>query len=350
MKKNDSVGIVGYGAYVPCYRIKIDQIAASWNKSESSIKKSLLIDEKSVAGKDEDSVTMAVEATKNAIEQSGIQKSSIGALYVGSESHPYAVKPTSVIVGQCLGLSNFYMAADLEFACKAGTAALQVCYGLLKSNQVEYAIAVGSDVAQALPGDVLEYAASAGSSAFILGNRKGELIATIDAMISYTSDTPDFWRRSYQRYPRHANRFTGEPSYFKHMVIATKKLLEKERLRPSDFDYAIFHQPNGKFPLVAAKKLGFLMAQIEPGLLVQKIGNPYSASSLLALAAVLDNAEPNQKILVTSYGSGSGSDSFILTTTKLLEKKKDFVKNVIWYINRKKYIDYTTYRRHMESR
>ncbi len=341
------VGIIGYGAYIPKYRIKTEEICATWNQDPNKIKNGLLVEEKSVPAKDEDSITIAVQAAQNALlraNQTKINKSKIGALYVGSESPPYAVKPSASIIGQALNIGNNYQAADLEFACKAGTAALQICYSLIKSGQTEYALAIGTDTAQARPGNVLEYSASAAGAAFILGNKEEEIIATINKTLSFTSDTPDFWRRSLEQYPKHAGRFTGEESYFKHVISATEKILEETNLKPSDFDFAIFHQPNGKFPLQAAKKLGFTKEQVLPGLLVTKIGNSYSASSPLSLSAVLDIAKPNQKILLTSYGSGSGSDSFVLTTTENITSKQNLAPQTLDYVNNKKYLKYSDLR------
>jgi hydroxymethylglutaryl-CoA synthase len=342
------IGIVSYGTYIPTYRIKLQEIAQHWNQDINKIKSSLFIEEKSVPAIDEDTATIAVEASKNALQRLQINSKKIGAIYVGSESHPYSVKPTSTIVGQALNISNNYMAADLEFACKAGTAAMQICYGLVKANLVKYGLSIGADIAQAKPGDILQYSAAAAGAAFIIG--KKEIIATIDKTISYSSNTPDFWRRNLQEFPQHTGRFTGEPAYFKHTINTTLKILHETKMQPKDFDYVIFHQPNGKFPLVATKKLGFTKQQIMPGLIGSKIGNNYSASSLISLCAVLDIAKPNQKILLTSYGSGSGSDSFIITTTKAIKEKQKLAKTTQEYITQKKYLTYSQYQKIKESK
>jgi hydroxymethylglutaryl-CoA synthase len=304
-------GIIGYGSYIPKKRVTVEEIAKLRNHDVKKIKKSLLVEKKAVASHDEDAATIAVAAAQSALCE--IDPKKINAIYVGSESHPYAVKPTATIVAAALDINETCMASDVEFACKGGTAALQICYGLVKSELAKNALAIGSDVAQAAPGDILEYTSAAGGAAFVVGTQEEKLIATIDSTISITTDTPDFWRRNLQKYPEHTSRFTGEPSYFYHTMRATKKILEKTNMKPSDFSHVIFHQPNGKFPRVVAKRLGFSDKQISVGLRVSTIGNSYSASSLLGLTKVFDHAQPGEKILLVSYGSGSGSDAFIFT-------------------------------------
>ncbi len=118
-------------------------------------------------------------------------------------------------------------------------------------------------------------------------------------------------------------------------------------MKPSDFDYCVFHMPNGKFPTVAAKKLGFTPTQIAPSLIVNKIGNPYSASSLMGLSSVLDIAKPGQKILFVSYGSGAGSDGFIFETTKNISAKQKKAVTFLKQIEDKTYLTYAEYLKHM---
>lgn len=335
----EKVGIVGYGAYVPRYRIKAEEIARVWGKNGKSISAGLGIYEKSVPSMDEDTATISVEAARRAIKFSGVDPKEIGAVYVGSESHPYAVKPTATIVGEAIGATPDMTAADYEFACKAGTAAIQTCMGLVKSDMIKYGMAIGADVSQAAPGDALEYAASAGGAAYIIG--KDNIIAEINETVSYTTDTPDFWRREGEPYPGHGERFTGEPAYFKQVLSATKKLMDKMGTKPSDYDYVVFHQPNGKFPMRAAKRLGFSKEQVEEGLLCPVIGNTYSGSTMIGLSAVLDVAKPGDRILATSYGSGAGSDSFDITVTDKIEGYPR--NNIRKMIENKVYVDYALY-------
>ncbi len=333
-------GIVSYGTYIPVYRIKAEEIARIWGEDGEVISKGLGIKQKSIPAMDEDTATIAVEAAREAISRAKIDPTHVDAVYVGSESHPYAVKPTATIVGEAIGAGNDYFAADLEFACKAGTAGIQICLAMAKAKMIRYGLAIGADTSQGAPGDALEYSASAGGAAFLIGEKN--VVAKIEATLSFTSDTPDFWRREGQPYPRHGGRFTGQPAYFRHITSAAKRIMEETGLKPSDFAYAVFHQPNGKFPTRVAKMLGFSKEQISPGLVVPYIGNTYSGSSLIGLAATLDVVKADERILLVSFGSGAGSDAFVIKATDAIESLER--KPGVWEkIEKGVYVDYGMY-------
>ena len=206
-------------------------------------------------------------------------------------------------------------AADWQFACKAGTEAMVAAIGFVGSGMANYALAIGMDTAQGRPGDALEYTAGAGGAAYLLGPAEDSL-AVIDATYSYVTDTPDFWRRAYAKYPEHGQRFTGEPAYFKHITEAGQTMLDATGTTPEDYRFAVFHQPNTKFPQRVAEMLGFKKEQIATGLLVPVIGNTYAGAAIIGLTAILDMAEPGDRIFMVSFGSGAGSDAFVLTVTE----------------------------------
>src|SRR3989339_602108 len=302
------VGIVGYGAYVPAFRIKASTIADQWGDDIVAIERGLLMKEKTVPGKDEDTITISVAAAKNAVKRAGIDPQKIGAVYIGSESHPYAVKPSGTVLIDALGIGPDVHVADFEFACKAGSEAMFVAYSHVKSGNMDNVIA--------------------------------EVLHTH----SFTTDTADFWRREYQHYPRHGGRFTGEPAYFKHLLGCGKLLLEKSKMKASDFAYAVFHMPNGKFPLKGGEILGFKKEQMEQGWLVNIMGNTYSGSSPTGLTAILDVAKPGDKIFMVSFGSGAGSDGFIFKATPRITQVQNKAPKTRDMLNGKKiYLDYGKY-------
>lgn len=340
MTPEKPVGIVGYGAYIPRYRIPDTEIGRIWHDGANG-----LIKEKSVPGLDEDVITMAIEASRNALKRARIDPQELRAVWIGSESHPYAVKPSGTIVSEAIGAGPAISSADTEFACKAGTEAMTMAMGLVSSGMGKYALACGMDTAQGRPGDVLEYTAGAGGAAVIIGPGE-ESAAVIDGLFSYVTDTPDFWRRQHEKYPEHGQRFTGDPGYFHHAESAAAVYLEESGTKPSDYRFAVFHQPNQKFPQKVAKDLGFTQEQIETGLLSPVIGNTYSGAVLLGLSAILDVAEPGDKIFATSFGSGAGSDAFSLTVTERIREIRGLAPFTRTYINRRTEIDYATYARY----
>ena len=340
MKPQNQVGIIGYGTYIPMYRLPNTEVARVWKGAGGGP-----IKEKAVAGLDEDTVTISIEASRNALARAGIDPSELRAVWVGSESPPYAVKPASTLVAEAIVATPHLLAADYEFACKAGTEALQSAMGLVGSGMVKYALAIGADTAQSRPGDALEYTAASGGSAFIIGPAALSL-ATCVASYSYSTDTPDFWRRAHQHYPQHGGRFTGEPAYFHHIQASASTLMAALELKSEDFSYAIFHQPNTKFPLRVGQRLGFTHKQMEPGILSGVIGNTYAGASMTGLSAVLDIAEPGDRILLASFGSGAGSDTFVWEVTDKLTDRRDLAPSVKAYIRRRKEIDYALYTRY----
>ncbi len=341
MRPHIEVGIVGYGAYIPRYRLPGSEVARIWTKGLGGSP----IKEKAVAGLDEDVITMAIEAARNALNRAQIDPSLIRTVWVGSESHPYAVKPTSTLVAESIGAVPNTTAADWEFACKAGSEALQASIGMVGSQMAQYAMCIGMDTAQGRPGDALEYTAASGGACYIVGPAS-EAVAIFQGSYSFVTDTPDFWRRAEEKYPSHGDRFTGEPAYFHHTDSAARTLMEMLGTKASDYTSAVFHQPNVKFPERAAKTLGFNDAQIKTGLLANEVGNVYAGSCLLGLSAVLDEAKPGDRILCVSYGSGAGSDAFDIRVTDKISEVQNRAAKTRQYIARRTEIDYAIYTRY----
>ncbi len=341
LKTKLPVGIVGYGVYIPRYRLPATEVARLWKAGDGE---GMPIKEKAVPGLDEDTITISIEAARNALKRAEINPQEIRAVWIGSESHPYAVKPSSTIVGEAIGCSPHIQAGDWEFACKAGTEAMVAAISFVGSGMAKYALAIGADTAQGRPGDSLEYTAAAGGAAYLMGPAD-ESLAAINATFSYVTDTPDFWRRPTQHYPEHGQRFTGDPAYFKHITQAARHLMEANGTTAADYKYAVFHQPNTKFPQRVAGMLGFSKDQYKAGLLSPVIGNTYAGAAIVGLTAILDEAEPGDRILLTSYGSGAGSDAMDITVTDQILERRDKALKTQTYISRRSEIDYATYTR-----
>ena len=123
--------------------------------------------------------------------------------------------------------------------------------------------------------------------------------------------------------------------FYKDYGDLAKLLLEELGRRPEDYRYVVFHQPNTKFPQRVGAQLGFSKYQIATGLLVPMIGNTYAGAAMIGLTAILDVAEPGQRILMVSFGSGAGSDAFAIRVPEAIEERRDHAPKTGDYIARR---------------
>jgi len=121
--------------------------------------------------------------------------------------------------------------------------------------------------------------------------------------------------------------------------------MEQLGYEAEDFAHVVLHQPNTRFPTRAAKQLGFSSDQLRTGLLSPVIGNTYAGATLVGLSAVLDAAQPGERILAVSYGSGAGSDAFVWMVTPQIEARRDLAPKTQDYIARREVVDYALYAR-----
>ncbi|MFC2008102.1 hydroxymethylglutaryl-CoA synthase [Chloroflexota bacterium] len=345
-------GIIGYGAYIPRFRLRVEDIWDVWVNpvdTPTVIKERKGLTEKAVARWDEDSITMAIAAAKASLECADISADHLNAIFFGSCTNPYVSKAAVSIIAEALTEVRELMCVDCQFAAKSGTAALQICVAFVDAGFAHYALGIGSDALSkhVPPNDTLEYSASSGAAAFVIGKEK--VIAEIEGMHSHTTQIPEFFRLDGERYIKHAASEDGEYlwGYRRYTKEAVEGYMKRFGCKPSDFTYVAISQPDGRLPLETSKEIGFDEQQIKPGLIATEIGDCGSASSLLSLEAILDQAKSDERILLISYGFGAGCDVLGLRTTNLLEasRQRKTYPSVKELINNKEYITYTQYLR-----
>ncbi len=365
VKKGLRVGIIGWGACIPVYRIKMEELERGHNVPKGNLK-GVGFYEKAVPAYDQDTITMSVDASRAALLNGGVKHSRIEEIFVGSESHPYIVKPSASTVAEALGVTPNVKVNDTEFACKAATGVIYDALNSVgqslqeaglpqeqldkkfpelveKGKLLDVSLVIGADNSQAEEFDALDATVGTGAGALLLGRDKP--VAILRGYGFYTTDTPDFWRREGQLTPSHGGRFTGKPAYFKHVIGAAKNVFEKTDVRPEEITYAVFHQPTGKFPQRAAKAIGIDPKKVEAGFIAKWIGNSYSASTMIGMCNVLDQAKPGELILQIGYGSGAGADAFIWEVTEHILEKQKYGIPVKDLLERKKYVSYSAYRK-----
>ena len=160
------VGLVGYGAYVPRYRLPATEVARVWTEGAGGLAHQR-------KGRPGPGRRRGHHVDRGRPQRGGPRPASTPPRSARSGSAaratPTPSSPPSTIVAEAIGAVPITQAADWQFACKAGTEAMQAAIGLVGSGMGDYALAIGMDTAQGRPGDALEYTAGAGGAAFLLG-------------------------------------------------------------------------------------------------------------------------------------------------------------------------------------
>ncbi len=336
-----SAYISGYGVSIPLARISVKDIHQAWQNIPWVAVEARGVREHTVLGPDEDTITLAADAATSALKRSGVKKESIGALFLGTQTSPYLTRPSATIVAEMLGLKREVFAVDLQFSGKSGSAALLNSMAWVLAGMTEAALAIGADTLSyhVAPGDTKEYTAASAGAAVVVTAQPGPV--ELGECAYYSSDTPDGFRLDGDRFIRTGgasmnNTDVGLPL---HVSSAWEILQKRADLKPTDVDFVVMPQVDGRSGAGVARRLGFSKEKIEPADIASSLGDCGAASSLLALAAVFDQVKKGQKVVLLSYGMGAGSDALVL---KVREEFSPGPK-VKEMMARKKMVDYPTY-------
>lgn len=338
-------GILSYGVAIPKYRIESGEIWKIWKNIATSFFDTLSIGERGVLGPEEDTLTLAVSAAKIAIARSGLAVDQIDAVLLGSGTSPYATKAAATVLVDALGLRTNILATDVQCADKSGSTALWLAAGMIESGLIQHALVIGADTLNrhTQPGMVLEYVASAGAVAFILG--KEHPIARLEALATHSCDQNDYFRTEGERFIQPGAGFYGWVASWgllDHVVPAGKELFEKIGLQAADFSKFAVPQKTGLRPLMTMGKLQLEMMQVLPYVLTSQIGDCGAAGVLLSLAHILDFAEGGERIGVIDYGAGAGCDAWSLVCTDAITERRPESGLVYQLLDDKIMVDYAT--------
>jgi len=327
-------GIIGYGVYIPKFRLKQEDAAKAWGGWSAG--------EKAVCANDEDIITMAAEASQNAITHAGVDPSEIGAIYIGTCSSPYIEQNVTPILAETLGLGPETSMMDFCGSLNAGGMALQACLDAIAAKRIKCGIVIASEKRATTTASAGEAGFGCGAAAFVIGTK--DTIVDIEGIYNYSTLFLDRWRAVTDNFVSdHFDIiFDREYGYEKHIAAATKGLMKNLGKKPEEFTQVVLQQPDARLPGIAAKAIGVKPDKMALGTIVSTLGDLGSASVFVGLAGVLDKAKAGDKVLAVTYGSGSSSAVSLAVGAGTAKGKKD-VENLEKYIKRKQYIDYVTY-------
>jgi len=329
-----TVGISGYGVYIPKLRIKKEDYAKAWGSFSAAG-----IGEKSVMGFDEDVLTAAAKVSKRALESVPISADKITRFAFASTTPPYIEKLLSGTIIYSVGMSNTILSSDHITSTRAGTEAMLAAFEHVSANPKGIALVAAADAPAASMWDSIEHPLGAGAAAFVLSSE--DLIAELEGHASYA--TEHFGERFKPReddllHDLNVKKFT-EASLVSSTTRAGNALMKKLGRKPEEYQHVVIQQPDAKIPMSIGGKMLFQEPQLAAALTSKIVGDLGAASTPVSLAAALDLAKVGDKILVVSYGSGAGSDAL---SFKVVNDRKATIK-FQQEADRKEYIDYVKY-------
>jgi len=314
------VGIKSYGAYIPRYRMNHNTIFAAVGFLGTFPPPG----ENAVANYDEDTLSMAVAAGTDCLD--GLKRDEIGGLYLATTSQPYMLRQNSALVAAALDLQNDIRTADFLGSTKSGTGALLSAFDAVNNGTLNVLVCA-SDSRVTKPGSSQEPLYGDAAAAILTGS--DDVIATLEGHFSVSYDFPDRWKTTSDKFEHSwEDRFIRDVGYTKIIPEAITGLLKKYNLAITDFTKIIFPDLYPREHAAIVKRLGADPRQIQTSLL-DKVGDTGAASPLIMLVAALEEANPGDKIMIASFGSGSDAMFFQVTENiKKMGKKRGVKRNL----------------------
>lgn len=315
------VGICSYGAYVPLYRLAREMMVLEGKGGAG---------ERSVAGADEDALTMAVDAILDCTK--GKDHESINGLINASTSAPFDEKQLAAAAAAALDFGDNILTADIGNSLRGGLTAVRLAMDAVKAGSAKKMLVSAADCRLGAPLSALESNSGDGAAALLVGDK--DVIATIEGFHSFSTDFTDTWRPNGDKFVHvWSDRFTGPEGYTPMMQSAIAAAMKKFGVDVKGVSKLVYSGPDARTHAGIATALKFdPKTQVQDGLF-GVMGATGAAHPLMLLVAALQQAKAGDTILVAAWGDGV--DVMLLKVTDAIEKMKDR-HGVLGYLQSKK--------------
>jgi 3-hydroxy-3-methylglutaryl CoA synthase/uncharacterized OB-fold protein len=304
------VGITHIDTYFPRRRLDRALIARAWGTRAPA-------GSRTVAGLDEDALTMATEAVLNGL--AAAEASAFDSLYFASASSPYGEKQVASLVATAVDLPRTVAVADFGGSVRAGLAALRAALDGVRAETLRQALVVAADARLAAPESELEPLLGDGAAAVAVGS--SEVIAELVAGASVSEEFTYLWRTDEQRYLQVAEpRFGASFGYGRDVAEAITLALRRAELPPARVARLALGAPDPRAAAEAARRAGCDPSrQLVPSL-VGEAGILGCAEPLALLARALESAAPGDFLVAAAYGEGA--DALVFRATERLAARR----------------------------
>lgn len=294
-------GIVSYGTYVPTYRLPRELIAQEWGTPS-------LGGERAIANYDEDSLTLAVNASVDAL--GGRDPQQLAGVFFASTTSPYREKQAAVTVATVLDAKSEIRTIDFTDTLRAGTSALFTALDLVQTGQQLLVCSGDSRVGE--PDTQQEQNYGDAGAAILVGTEN--VLAEVIDTYTISQEFLGTWRTEEQDYLRSfPGGFENKFGYNRFVAAAVRGVLDKCNLRAQDITNAAIAGPSQRAMQGALRGLGLDVKSQVQDTFWNTIGDSGTAQPLVLLAAVLERSKAGDLILVAGYGDGGDAAIFRVT-------------------------------------
>lgn len=287
-------GIISYGGYLPRHRLALESIRQTLGQGGGR-------GTRAVAGYDEDTTSMGVEAARRARWKDSFAP---GAVHFATTRPAYLDKTNATAIHAALRLGREAFAGDHSGSARSAL-------GALRAAAADRGLAVLSDIRTGRPGSADEAAGGDGAAAFLFGT--GEVVAEIVGEASATAEFLDRWRLPGDAASSVWEERFGLGVYVPMAQEATGRALAAAGVEKAD--HVIVASPHQRAAKTVAKALG----AEDP--VAAAAGNLGAAHAGVQLVEVLDRAAAGETILVLS--AADGADALVLRVTPAIEGRPE---------------------------
>lgn len=313
-------GIARYGTYLPYFRVQ--RAAMGGGKGE-----------RSVANSDEDSASMAVEASREAIAGDA----SVDSLIFSTLSPPYAEKLNAATICAALDLPGSVRSIDVGASSRMGLGALLLGADIAANG--ERVLVCSGDVTVGAPSGIRESSGGDGAAAFLLGS-DDESIARIIGRASATTELIDTYRTPEDRFPSQWEERFGAEIMTPIIQDAVTRALHSAGVEPTELKVVILDAANPRSVAALPQALGLKPEQLADTLALD-VGRTGTAHAGLLLARALDTAAAGDRILVVS--ASDGVDVALFEVTSQIEQGRPARSVDHWRNSKRNDLPYNTY-------
>jgi len=270
--------------------------------------KSLGRGERAIANWDEDAITMAVEAVRDAL--SGAQRDAMAGLFLASTSLPFADRQNAGVVAEALQLGRQVRTLDVAGSQRAGSSALITALQTAAGGGGPVLV-VAAEKRSARAASALELTSGDGAAAVLVA--RGDGVARLLGVATDSVDFVDHYREQQQRFDYSwEERWIRDEGYLEIAPVVIRRALQTAGVEPEKVDHFCFPAAAKRVADTLAHKVGLRAGSVRDNL-QQGCGEVGAAHPLLLLVHALEHAAPGDVVVATGFGQGC--DALVVEAT-----------------------------------